>query len=277
MARIDEIDEMRIGEALKRARTGQGLDIGTIEERTKIRIKYLRALEGEDWEVLPNHAYAKGFLRTYAQLLGLDADALVDAYRRQVEAKTPGDEHLYPLTEPVLAGRRRLAPGGGAGRGAGRGVPLGAIVLGVVALAVAAFFVIGTLGDDGGNRDGKRQNRAQERRADERRQERRKQASEPQPTEEVALRLEIRQPVQVCLLGGAADPLIDSQVLAAGASESFQAKAFELRFPVGYDLEQFELFVDGERQSLEETQGPAAYKIASGKVEPAPAPGSDCP
>ena len=72
----------RIGDALqggaqraRRARHPQ------VEERTKIRARYLRALEGEDWEVLPGPAYVRGFLRTYAKLLGLDGEMLVDEYR----------------------------------------------------------------------------------------------------------------------------------------------------------------------------------------------------
>src|ERR687891_2295504 len=98
--------EMRIGEVLKSARTRQGLDIRTVEEQTKIRIKYLRALEAEEWEVLPNPAYATGFLRTYAQLLGLDGEALVDAYRRQVER---GRTDPTFLGDQVLERRRRLS------------------------------------------------------------------------------------------------------------------------------------------------------------------------
>ena len=77
--------EMRIGEVLKQARARSGMDIRAAEEQTKIRVKYLRALEDEEWDALPSAAYAKGFLRTYAQLLGLDGEALADAYRRQVE------------------------------------------------------------------------------------------------------------------------------------------------------------------------------------------------
>src|SRR5207247_268593 len=53
-------DGLRIGEALFRARTGQGMDVRTAEERTKIRIKYLRALESEDWDGLPSPAYTRG-------------------------------------------------------------------------------------------------------------------------------------------------------------------------------------------------------------------------
>ena len=58
------------------------MDIKEAEERTKIRTRYLRALEAEDWEVLPAPAYVRGFLRTYGQILGLDGEALADRYRR---------------------------------------------------------------------------------------------------------------------------------------------------------------------------------------------------
>ena len=99
---------MRIGPVLEQARSRAGLEIADVEEQTKIRAKYLRALESEDWGELPSSAYAKGFLRTYAQLLGLDADALVDEYRRQVESEL--DEPSYPLGDQVLERRRRRGP-----------------------------------------------------------------------------------------------------------------------------------------------------------------------
>ena len=107
MATRDESDGLRIGEVLKRARTRSKLDIHTVEQRTKIRTKYLRALENEEWEVLPGHPYAKGFLRTYAQCLGLDGAALVDEYRRTVESSL-GPGAPLQFAEPVLERRRRL-------------------------------------------------------------------------------------------------------------------------------------------------------------------------
>jgi hypothetical protein len=61
---------LQIGEVLKRTRSRHRIDISKVEQETKIRTKYLRALESEEWEVLPGPAYAKGFLRTYAQFLG---------------------------------------------------------------------------------------------------------------------------------------------------------------------------------------------------------------
>src|ERR687895_368147 len=97
--------ELRIGNALKEARRRAGLDIRTVEERTKIRTRYLRALESEEWDALPGPAYVKGFLRTYARLLGLDGDALVDEYRRTVEGPQASP---VPLGEGVLETRRRL-------------------------------------------------------------------------------------------------------------------------------------------------------------------------
>ena len=106
MATRDEGDGLPIGEVLKRTRTRRKVDIHTVEQQTKIRTKYLRALENEEWDVLPGPAYAKGFLRTYAQFLGLDGDALVDEYRRTVEAALDAD-HAYRFTEPVLERRRR--------------------------------------------------------------------------------------------------------------------------------------------------------------------------
>src|ERR671936_2711717 len=92
---------IQIGEVLAAARHRRDLDIEDVADQTKIRAKYLRALEAEDWAALPSTAYAKGFLRTYARLLGLDADALVDEYRRRVGPESER-ERLVPFGEPVL-------------------------------------------------------------------------------------------------------------------------------------------------------------------------------
>ena len=71
---------MPIGESLRRARTERGLELATVSEAIKIRVRYLRALEAEDWDALPAPAYARGFLRTYATYLGLDADQVLKVY-----------------------------------------------------------------------------------------------------------------------------------------------------------------------------------------------------
>src|SRR6266487_4728714 len=69
-----------IGNSLREARLRQGLDFPEIEQTTKIRAKYLRALEDEQFEVLPAQTYVKGFLRSYAEYLGLDGQLYVDEY-----------------------------------------------------------------------------------------------------------------------------------------------------------------------------------------------------
>src|SRR5579871_1657652 len=90
-----------IGETLREARVRAHLDIVDFEARTKIRAKYLRALEDEEWGLLPGYTFTKGFLRTYADMLGLDGRALVDEFKRQY--RDPAEIEAPPLTP---AGRR---------------------------------------------------------------------------------------------------------------------------------------------------------------------------
>jgi cytoskeleton protein RodZ len=69
-----------IGTSLREARLRQGIELPRVEADTKIRAKYLRALEEEHFEVLPAETYVKGFLRTYAEYLGLDGQLYVDEF-----------------------------------------------------------------------------------------------------------------------------------------------------------------------------------------------------
>lgn len=80
-----------IGNSLREARTRKELDFPELETGTKIRAKYLRALEDESFEVLPSATYVKGFLRTYANYLGLDGRLYVDEYNVRYGS---GDEAL---------------------------------------------------------------------------------------------------------------------------------------------------------------------------------------
>jgi cytoskeleton protein RodZ len=80
-----------IGTSLREARLRQGLEFPQLESATKIRGKYLRALEDEQFDELPAQTYVKGFLRTYADFLGLDGQLYVDEFnsRYGVEADEP--------------------------------------------------------------------------------------------------------------------------------------------------------------------------------------------
>jgi hypothetical protein len=79
-------------------------DIAEFEERTKIRAKYLRALEDEEWALLPGYTFAKAFLRTYADMLGLDGRMLVDEFKRQYQ--DPSELELAPVLPSRGEGRR---------------------------------------------------------------------------------------------------------------------------------------------------------------------------
>lgn len=65
---------VEIGKRLKEAREKKGLTLEDIEEETKIRRKYLRAMEEEQFQILPGQVYAKAFLKTYTRFLGIDVE-----------------------------------------------------------------------------------------------------------------------------------------------------------------------------------------------------------
>ena len=69
-----------IGSSLREARLRKGLGFPELESGTKIRGKYLQALEDERFDILPGDSYIKGFLRTYAEYLGLDGQLYVDEF-----------------------------------------------------------------------------------------------------------------------------------------------------------------------------------------------------
>src|SRR5437588_11056900 len=93
-----------IGTTLREARIRARIDISEVEARTKIRARYLRAIENEEWDLLPGPVYVKSFLRTYGDFLGVDSRLLIDEYKRRHQR--PSDPETPPL--PTL--RRDRAP-----------------------------------------------------------------------------------------------------------------------------------------------------------------------
>ena len=81
------------------------IDVSEIEAQTKIRAKYLRALENEEWGLLPGPTFVKSFLRTYAQALGLDGKAMVEEYRLHHER--PSEAMLEPIVSTPQSNRTR--------------------------------------------------------------------------------------------------------------------------------------------------------------------------
>jgi cytoskeleton protein RodZ len=98
-----------IGATLREARMRARIDISEVEAATKIRAKYLRAIENEQWDQLPGPTFVKSFVRTYADYLGIDGRLLVDEYKLRHEA--PVEHEIQPLA-PNLGGERprRIRP-----------------------------------------------------------------------------------------------------------------------------------------------------------------------
>ena len=132
-----------IGTTLREARMRARIDISEIEAETKIRAKYLRALENEEWDLLPGPTYVKSFLRTYADALGLDGKLLIEEYKLRHERLS--DVELQPIAPPGQRERRRR-PRAAISRG---------WLVGLVVLALlAGLWVIGNRnqgGDDQGS------------------------------------------------------------------------------------------------------------------------------
>src|SRR4051812_13633777 len=129
-----------IGATLREARMRQRIDISEIEAETKIRAKYLRALENEEWDLLPGPTFVKSFLRTYAEALGIDAKLLVEEYKLPHEGLS-GDELARPIGPPRPNRARGPAPT----------IPRAYVLAGMVLALVAVLYVLGSLAGDSGD------------------------------------------------------------------------------------------------------------------------------
>jgi hypothetical protein len=117
-----------IGSSLREARLRQNVDFPELEERTKIRPKYLRALEDEHFDILPAPTYVRGFLRSYAEALGLDGQPFVDEYNSRF---TVGEDEAPLRAQRMPQPRRERTP---------RESRIAAVAL--VAIAIATALVI---------------------------------------------------------------------------------------------------------------------------------------
>ena len=140
---------------LREARMREHLDIAEFEARTKIRAKYLRALEDEEWSLLPGYTFTKAFLRTYADMLGLDGRLLVDEFKRQYP--DPSEIELatvLPSRRDARRSRERPSERGASRQSPGSrksGGPSGRVLLIalLVVLIAAAVFVVRELAKKG--------------------------------------------------------------------------------------------------------------------------------
>jgi cytoskeleton protein RodZ len=266
--------ELQIGEVLKGTRTRLGLDIATVERETKIRAKYLRALENEEWDTLPGPTYVRGFLRTYSSYLGLDADALVDEYRRVIE-RSPAAEQPYLFSEPLLERRRRPPPP----RRRAWGQVLG--VVGILAVSVAAVIAVVRIdpldwfnssegAHHGKGKHAKRHHHGKGSKL------RRQGQGGSSSGKAVTLTLIPHDEMIVCLLPGHGRPLIDSQTLVAGSKQGPfvpPAENYRLDLISGGSVT---LVLAGKPQPVR-SRRPASFRIDGGGVDEIPYRGQKCP
>jgi len=127
-----------IGSTLREARMRAHIDISEVEASTKIRAKYLRAIENEEWDLLPGTVYVKSFLRTYGDYLGLDTRLLIDEFKRRYER--PADSEVGPLAgvgrEHERGSRRQPR--------ASLALSPGAVIGAALLVIVFALYVIGS-------------------------------------------------------------------------------------------------------------------------------------
>jgi cytoskeleton protein RodZ len=122
-----------IGNTLREARVRRNLTLQQVEEDIKIRVKYVQAMENEDWDVMPGVTYVKGFLRTYSTYLGLDPEVIIGEFRSR--GMVPSQEHHEPFGGSSVIGKPRSH----------RGRNTVVVVAVVCLVALAVIYAIGVL------------------------------------------------------------------------------------------------------------------------------------
>jgi cytoskeleton protein RodZ len=269
-----------IGDTLSEARTRRAVDLEEVEAATGIRTRYLRAIEAEDWDALPEEFYARSFIRKYAQFLGVAPEPLVEEYRRQRGAAgRAGEAPTSPFAqtssrkaEALRRRRKRQAAYSWAG--------LGLIVAAVI---VAIFLLTGGGGEGGsnnvaggGNGAGGKAGKVGGGKGGETGGAKSGAHGEGnlktsrrfyRPTT-VKLAIEPTAEVWACVLNAKGKPLVDGATLAAGeAVGPFESRSYTAAFGNG----SVAVAIDGKPVATPETPSPMGFTVdAHGKVHELP-------
>jgi cytoskeleton protein RodZ len=235
--------DSQVGAILRRARNRRKVELSEVEATTRIRLRYLRAIEAEEWEVLPGGVYTRGFIRTYASFLGLDGDRLAADYQASVEGPLPETEPGPALPRPASPkpSRRPL---------------LTWLLAGGAAILLAALVVV-LLPSGGESPDSQRSGQSRGRNTARRK---------PQGTGQarpagISVQLAASAEVWVCLLNAHGRPLVDGQILEAGAEVGpFRSGSFTVSFGNG----EVSMTVDGSEAEIPATSSPVGYSIDGG-------------
>jgi cytoskeleton protein RodZ len=253
-----------IGSTLREARMRARIDISEIETETKIRAKYLRALENEEWDLLPGPTYVKSFLRTYADALGLDGKLLIEEYKLRHERLS--DVELQPIA-PLGQRDRRRAPRAAFSRG-------WLIAVVVVGLLTALYFVGSRGGDDdgggGANTGASTPTRSQTSSSSDSggaaATPTKKKKAKPKP-KRARLTIVATGQVYVCLKAAGERTPINGIVLTGGARQGPYRSS---RFRVQLGTSEARLVVNGKSHSVPSAPNGIGYEITPTKIHRLP-------
>jgi len=248
-----------IGATLREARMHARIDISEIESETKIRAKYLRALENEEWDLLPGPTYVKSFLRTYADALGLDGKLLIEEYKLRHERLS--DVELQPIAPPGQRERRRPPRAS-----FGRGWLVAAVIVGLV--AALYFLGLKTGGDDDGGSTGSTTPRTSSTQTQSSSSESGAAAATPTKKKKskpkvAKLTVVATGQVYVCLKAAGQRTPIDGIVLTGGARQGPYKSS---RFRIQLGTSEARLVVDGKSHPVPSVSNGIGYEITPAKV-----------
>jgi cytoskeleton protein RodZ len=244
-----------IGETLREARMRQKLDIADVEERTKIRAKYLRALENEEWGLLPGPTFVKTFLRTYAEVVGVDPYLLVEEYRLTEERN---DAPEFQALAPMPARDRGRDRGRGGRRPPQRPPRRGGLIAGAVVLVVVGFLlVLGLTGgeDDSGGGGSSERAATTQTTTTKKRPKPKQQQARPAPTG-VNVKIAPIEATYVCVDNGPGTPVVFENTL--DAARTFRNPE-QVRINLGKRSAAVSL--NGERITVQESAEPIALDL----------------
>jgi len=244
-----------IGETLRETRMRRRIDMTEVEAATKIRAKYLRALENEEWDLLPGPTFVKTFLRTYAEYLDLDPRLLVEEYRQRYERPTTQDLTPFGAGRGSQRGRRRQP----------RRRPVGPIIVGVlgVAILLGVLYLLGVQGKDDNTPPVGQVTPTPTATAKPAAKKKAKKAKRkpPAPTR-VTLRVTASEHVYVCVVDAAGKQIVNGDFLEAGQStKTFRSRSFRLNL----GNSGVRMIVGGKRYSPADTGRPVGYVLRPGK------------
>ncbi len=223
------------------------IDVSEIEAQTKIRAKYLRALENEEWGLLPGPTFVKSFLRTYAEALGLDGKALVEEYR--LEHERPNEGVFEPIISSPQGARRRSQPSGPSR------LYIAAVVGILVVIAVLVALLVSGKGSSSPSTAASTPTSTTVHTSTTKTAS---SAGHSTATRVVALSLTPTGTVYVCLVGDNGRVLIPGQDLTSGTSTpTYHAH----RFLLTLGNSEVTMFIDGQRRSVAPSSQPIGYSI----------------